>query len=193
MRRLAAAVTALIAGAIVLGGCGRDDFTPAAAGMEPSETAAFNEADVAFAQGMIPHHQQAIEMARLAADRAASPEVKALATDIEAAQGPEIALMTGWLQLWGAAVPEDTAGMEHPGMEVPGMMSQADMQALEQASGAEFDRMFLDMMIRHHEGALEMARTEQADGQNADALALARQIETTQAVEIDAMRELLGS
>jgi uncharacterized protein (DUF305 family) len=78
-------------------------------------------------------------------------------------------------------------------MGMPGMMSAEDMKSLEGSSGAGFDRMFVQMMIKHHEGAIEMARTEQANGKNADAIALAKQIEKAQAAEIAVMRGLLGA
>lgn len=100
--------------------------------------------------------------------------------------------MTGWLRSWGQDVPDDMAGMDHGTVEMPGMMSDAEMQALEQATDVGFDRMFLQMMIEHHEGAIEMAGSEQADGQNPDAIALAGQVEAAQTSEIAQMRELLG-
>jgi uncharacterized protein (DUF305 family) len=197
-KSLALAATALAA-ALALAGCGGTDRATST-GPTPSPGAAqsFNNADVTFAQGMIPHHRQAVAMAKLAADRAANPEVKKLAGGIEKAQGPEIDTMTGWLQAWGRPVPQDTTGtghgdMGHGAMTMPGMMSAEDMRGLQGASGAHFDRMFLQMMIKHHEGAIEMARTEQANGRYADAIALAKQIETAQTAEIAVMKGLLGS
>jgi uncharacterized protein (DUF305 family) len=156
-------------------------------------TAAFNDADVTFAQGMIPHHRQAVEMAELAETRAQRPEVKQLAAQIKAAQDPEIQTMTGWLNEWGEDVPEDMEG--HGAMDsgdMPGMMSSEDMDKLEAAKGAAFDAGFLEMMIEHHQGAIEMAKTEQKDGEYADAKQLAATIEKTQAAEIATMRRLLG-
>lgn len=153
----------------------------------------FNDADVTFAQQMIPHHQQATEMAALAEGRTQNADVLALAEQIAAAQGPEIETMQGWLEDWGADQGEHGGG-DHgamPGMD--GMMSAEQMAALEAASGAEFDDAFLTMMVEHHEGAVEMALTEQEDGQNAEAVALAGQIVETQTAEIETMRALLGS
>jgi uncharacterized protein (DUF305 family) len=201
MRRgpLVLASVALAATATVTA-CGSDGDSPSASA--PSTTASVaevggehNAADVTFAQMMIPHHQQAVEMARLARDRAADPAVKALAEQIEAAQAPEIETMTGWLAAWGepTAPPSGGMGGGHDMAAMPGMMSAEDMVGLEAVSGADFDRMFLTMMIRHHEGAIEMARTEQSDGRFPDAVALARTIETTQVAEIETMRELLGN
>lgn len=176
----------LAASLLTLAACGNDDN---------DTTAGHNDADVTFAQQMIPHHQQAIEMAELAETRAESQQVKDLAADIEAAQDPEIEAMTGWLESWGEDVPDDSmAGMDHGDMstdDMPGMMSADDMAAMEAASGAEFDQMFLTMMIDHHEGAIEMARTEQAEGEYADAVKLAEGIESAQAEEIRTMQGLL--
>lgn len=162
----------------------------------PSESAAseatgnFNDADVAFATNMIPHHRQAVEMAQLAQGRTKNAKVLDLAGAIEAAQDPEIELMSGWLTAWGAPVPEDMGGHDMSG-SMPGMMDMSDMEALKSASGAEFDEMFLKMMIEHHRGAVEMATTEQTDGKNPDAVALAGKIEEAQTEEIATMQELL--
>ncbi len=179
----------LAASLLTLAACGNDDGTDAGAG--------HNDADVTFAQQMIPHHQQAIEMAELAETRASSQEVKDLAADIKGAQGPEIATMTGWLESWGEDVPSnDMSGMDHGNMAgdaMAGMMSEEEMAELGAVSGADFDQMFLTMMIEHHEGAIEMAQTEQEDGENSDAIALAEDIEAAQTSEIATMNELLDS
>ncbi len=181
--------TALLAASLTLAACGNEDGTDNSAG--------HNDADVTFAQQMIPHHEQAIEMAELAETRAESQEVKDLAADIEAAQDPEIETMTGWLESWGEDVPDNSmSGMDHGDMssdDMPGMMSEADMAELEAASGAEFDQMFLTMMIEHHEGAIEMAKTEQSEGEYADAVELAEDIEAAQTEEIQTMQGLLKS
>lgn len=161
---------------------------------QPQGQADHNQADVTFAQGMVPHHQQAIDMARMATDRAESPEVKNLAQQIEAAQGPEIEKLNGWLQGWGASAPSGSMpGMDH-GMHGTGggMMSSEEMGQLGQVQGAEFDRMFLTMMIKHHEGAITMAQTELAQGQFAEAKQMAQQIVDTQQAEINTMKRLLG-
>lgn len=187
----------LLAGSLTLTACG-DSETGAGS---PENSADFNDADVTFAQAMIPHHQQAVAMAELADAQASSPEVKQLAAEIEAAQGPEIETMTSWLEEWGAEVPDSADGMDHGSMDgmegmdledMPGMMTDQQMSDLDEATGATFDRLFLTMMIAHHQGAVEMAETEISDGQNADAVALAEQIEATQTEEIATMQELLG-
>ncbi|MEV4020434.1 DUF305 domain-containing protein [Nonomuraea angiospora] len=193
----AGAVLALVAGC---GGAGSgstepDTATmpssaPAATTASASPAAAFNDADVMFAQMMIPHHQQAVEMADLAGTRAADKEVKELAAKIKAAQDPEIQTMKGWLTAWGKPMPSE--GMDH-GMDhdMPGMMSEDDMKKLEAAKGGAFDRQFAELMIAHHNGAIQMARTEQAQGSNAEAKELAKTIETAQQAEVAQLREIL--
>ncbi len=161
----------------------------------PSATADFNDADVTFAQDMIPHHRQATKMAALAETRTDTTAVLDLASAIQAAQGPEIDIMTSWLTSWDEAVPEEGDGMgdmDHSS-SMPGMMTDDQLADLEAASGAGFDQMFLTMMLEHHEGAVEMAKAEQADGKNADAKALAASIQKEQTAEIARMRDLLGS
>ncbi|TFV43962.1 DUF305 domain-containing protein [Blastococcus sp. TF02A-35] len=187
---------AILAGALALTACSDDSVashtdsmgsgSAASTSTSASEEAAFNDADVTFAQGMIPHHQQAIEMAQMASERAEDPRVLDLASRIEAAQQPEIETLTGWLKEWGV---EDNGmgGMDHGG----GMMSEDDMNALMAASGAEFDRLFLEQMIEHHTGAVEMATTEAGEGQDTEALAMANDIRDTQNAEIAEMRQLL--
>lgn len=150
----------------------------------------YNDADVMFAQGMIPHHAQALEMAQLAEAREAGPEVTNLAAQIEAAQDPEIQLMTGWLEDWEQDVPDltlDHSAMDHGN----GMMTADQMTALGQATGDEFDRMFLELMIEHHEGAIAMSETELSEGANDQAKDLAQEITNAQQAEIDHMQELL--
>ncbi|OLR95059.1 DUF305 domain-containing protein [Actinokineospora bangkokensis] len=147
-----------------------------------------NDADVAFAQQMIPHHRQAVEMADLVQGRTTTPQVVDLATRIKGAQDPEINTMTTWLQSWGA--PTDEHGMDHGSRPMSGMMTDDQMTTLRAATGAAFDKQWLTLMTAHHEGAIDMAKTELKDGQNPDAKALARTITTTQQSEIDEMRAL---
>lgn len=157
-----------------------------------------NDADVMFAQMMVPHHTQATEMAKLAETRASSPEVKALAAKIAAAQQPEIDKMNTWLDDWGTGTSSDSsmAGMDHGSMNdsgsMTGMMSEDDMTSLAAMSGAEFDKTFLTMMIEHHTGAISMAEDEMKNGKNADALALATSIQVTQQAEVNEMKALLN-
>lgn len=157
-----------------------------------SASADHNEADVTFAQSMIPHHEGALEMAKLAPTRAADQRVKDLATKIEAAQTPEIELMRGWLKDWDAA--GDGGGMDMGGSGDSGAsgMNKEEMTELEEAKGAEFDTMFLTAMIGHHKSAVKMAETEIADGKFPAALELARKIKTAQEAEITEMETLLA-
>ena len=200
--RLVRLAGGLMAGAIVLAGCSNDgegsstgssSESSAAADTSANDSTVHNDADVTFVQGMLPHHEGALAMAQLADGRASDPRVIDLADRIEAAQGPEIETMTGWLEEWGEPLPEeDMGGMDHGsgGMDMEGM-SEEDMTALDSASGAEFDRMFLEMMIPHHQGAVDMAETEIATGSDQDAVDMAREIVESQTAEIEEMQTLL--
>ncbi|NES14794.1 MULTISPECIES: DUF305 domain-containing protein [Micromonospora] len=203
LARRAALAGATVTAALVLAACGGDHSTsgsgrdvPGMGGTgtpAPGASASFGDADVMFAQMMIPHHQQAVQMAELAESRAADPELKRLAAQIKGAQAPEITTMSGWLTAWGRPVPSASAGHGMPEMDhgMPGMMSDADMTKLAAASGTDFDRQFLTMMIAHHEGAITMAKDELAQGANPDAKALAQRIVAAQQGEIDTMRKML--
>ncbi|WP_164700015.1 DUF305 domain-containing protein [Modestobacter sp. KNN46-3] len=185
--RLARLTGGLIAGAVVLTGCAGEDGSAADAGSATAQAEGFNDADVAFAQGMIPHHEGALTMAEVAVDRAEDPRVRDLAERIEAGQEPEIDLMTGWLEEWGQPVePDSMDGMDHGGMDMDGM-DMADMPP----AGADFDRMWLQSMIEHHDGAVVMAGTEIDEGQDDEAVDLARAIAETQTQEIEEMQRLL--
>jgi uncharacterized protein (DUF305 family) len=150
------------------------------------------DADVMFAQMMIPHHEQAIELADIALDPTveASDDVKTLATAIKAAQDPEVEMMTTMLQSWGEPLFLDE-GMDHSSM-MSGMVSSDDMAELETLRGPEFDTAWLKAMIAHHEGAIDMANDVIEDGDDADTAELARKIIDGQAVEIETMKGLLG-
>ncbi len=149
---------------------------------------AHNQADVTFAQSMIPHHKEAVAMAQLAPSRANSPQVKTLATEIQGAQDPEITTMTGWLTSWSQ--PTEMAGMDMSSM--PGMMSATEMADLGKLSDAAFDRQFLTMMTKHHQGAVQMATTELSQGQYPAAKSLAQSIMKSQTAEIARMKTLLA-
>lgn len=182
MRTRVTTVLCATGAAALLAACASDNVTSAAD---------HNAADVTFATEMIPHHRQAVEMAELAATRASSIEVVALAEEIAGAQDPEIEIMSGWLEAWGAPIPEEMGGMDMSGM--PGMMSEEQMQDLAGSTGAVFDEMFLEMMIEHHTGAIQMAQTEQRQGRNPEAIDLAVQIERAQTAEIETMQDLLDA
>ncbi len=165
------------------------DATPTTAA--PKGGGTFNDADTKFAQMMIPHHQQAVEMATLAETQAADPELKKLAAQIKAAQGPEITTMSGWLATWGQ--PTLTPGGHNmPGMGgMPGLLSDAELDQLRAAKGVDFDRMFARMMIAHHNGAIIMARDCQTKGSNTAAKALAAAIEKAQSTEVEQLQKIL--
>ncbi|MCV7154046.1 DUF305 domain-containing protein [Mycolicibacterium pyrenivorans] len=201
------------------GGSGNDPQTSAATSAAPSSAATgsdsaqdHNDSDVMFTQGMIPHHQQAIEMSdMLLAKPDIAPDVVTLANDIKAAQSPEIEQMQGWLDQWGVSgamppgeMPADMPGHDMPAHEMPGgggmpamtghgMMSQADMAALRDAQGTEASRLYLTHMITHHEGAIMMAQQETDGGKYPQALELARAIMDSQQKEITTMREMLDA
>ncbi|MBB5912638.1 uncharacterized protein (DUF305 family) [Nocardia transvalensis] len=146
----------------------------------------FTDADVSFLEMMYPHHAQAVEMAKLVPGRSQNQQLIALAADVEKAQAPEMRQFTELLGSFGKPAP---GAMGH---EMPGMMSHDQMSALENATGPEFDRMWMRMMIDHHQGAIDMANTELAQGVNPDAKALAQAIVTAQQAEIQQMRGMLG-
>ncbi|MEU2180328.1 DUF305 domain-containing protein [Streptomyces thermolilacinus] len=198
--RRTAALAAAGGAALVLAACGGGGDSSAGhdghSTKSPSASASasqgqHNAADVTFAKGMVPHHRQAIEMADLAPSRAESAEVKKLAADIKKAQDPEIKTLSGWLTSWGEEVPAEGA-MDHSMHGGRGMMTAEEMQQLKDSSGKAFDTAFMEMMIKHHEGAVEMAKTEQADGAYAPAKEMAGQIITSQSAEIEQMNKLLG-
>lgn len=162
------------------------------------EDADFNATDVAFAQGMIPHHGQAVQMADMALATSTNPKIQALAEQIKAAQSPEIEQMTTWLTDWDQSVPDPNAmmddNMDHSGgMMMSGMMSAADMARLENATGTDFDRMFLEMMVLHHEGAIEMAEQQLAEGKNQAVKDLSQAVITGQQAEIEEMNALIAA
>ncbi|MEV7415510.1 DUF305 domain-containing protein [Streptomyces sp. NPDC089919] len=204
--RRAARAAATAVAALLLAACGSGgDGSPAghaADGAAVSATpsapaAAHNDADVAFSTGMIPHHRQAVAMAELAPGRAASAEVKALAEQIRQAQAPEITTMSGWLKAWGRPVPQPagTGHAGHDGMSgmtgTDGMMTAAEMTALSKSSGPAFDKAFLGLMVEHHRGAVQMARTELAQGADPASKKLAQSVVDAQTSEITRMKKLL--
>ena len=154
----------------------------------------FNAADVQFAQSMIPHHQQAVEMADIALDPTveAGAQVHDLATRIKGAQDPEIAMMSGWLTSWEQPMQMDAVMSQGMPM-TDGMMTDAEMTSLHNVKGAAFDTMWMQMMIRHHTGAIAMAQTLKASGTNADVIALADQVITAQQSEVDEMKAIVGT
>ena len=210
MWRRAILIGAGAVAALVIAGCSSDDSAAGhATGHESSAATSataeqnaedHNDADVMFAQQMIPHHQQAVEMSDIVLARnGVDPRVTDLATAIKAAQGPEIKEMQGWLGQWGnPPMPPMKSGEGHSGHDMGGMsgdamglMSDEEMAALRNADGVEASRLFLTGMIGHHEGAIDMAQNEIKDGKFAPAVDMARAIVKSQQEEIDTMKGLL--
>ncbi|WP_369370498.1 DUF305 domain-containing protein [Promicromonospora sp. Populi] len=216
---------AVLAPALVLSACGPDEeptpvSTPSSVVLQPgkpgeaAETIApedyegapaqapFSEADADFLTDMIWHHSQAIEVAQLAPERAASEQLKTFATRIDVVQDSEIDLMSGWLEENEYPVPVtvesgDGSGPRapehgHDAAEMPGMLTDAELADLEDASGAQFDRLFLEGMIKHHEGALTMCEEVAASGSEERVLELANNIAADQMAEIDRLDQMLA-
>lgn len=199
-RSLLCRAAAVTAAALALAACGSNsDSSTGHDGHSPQSPAVSvsasqgqrNAADVAFAQGMIPHHRQAVEMAALASSRAGSAEVKKLAGDIRKAQDPEIKTLSQWLTSWDEKVPTE-GSMNHSPHGMDGMVSSEEMDRLENSSGEEFDAVFMEMMIKHHEGAVVMAKAEQEEGAYQPAKHMANTVVSSQTDEIKQMNKLLG-
>ena len=181
---------------LTAGACGGED-DPAA---RDDSGAAYNDADVAFATSMIPHHAQALAMVEMTQGRELDPELAALTEQVRDAQAPEIETMADWLTAWGEPVPDTMRDHAHAdddmGMadsDMPGMMTGEELDELEAAPGDSFEQMWLAMMIEHHEGAIEMAEQEIEDGKFPGAIDLAESIIESQQAEIDQMEQMLGS
>ncbi len=200
-------VTAALAASLGLAGCAANagsgnsmpmdhgsstpmSSTMPGAGMSPSAGEDHNQADIMFAQMMIPHHAQAVEMSGIILDKQDVPaEVTALATKIKAAQAPEIEQMTGWLQGWN--VP--TTMSDHTGHGMTGMVDDAGIDKLKSATGTDAARLFLQQMIGHHEGAIDMAQQEISAGKSPEAVKLGHDIVGAQQAEITQMKQLLAT
>lgn len=206
MKYRIATLAALAAAVTTLSACGsssQPSSTTQPSSAAPSSTssaaATHNAADVTFATDMIPHHSQAIVMADMALSKATNADVKTLAAQIKAAQDPEITTMTGWLKAWGKPVPSASTststsmtgmnGMDDTSSSM-GMMSDSDMATLDKTSGVSFDRMWVTMMITHHQGAVAMSKTELASGQYKGAKTLAQSIITSQTAQIGKLETL---
>jgi uncharacterized protein (DUF305 family) len=189
--RIVAGVAAL-ATALVVSSCTKaeDHSAHASSTATTSEqVAAHNAHDIMFAQMMIPHHQQAVDLAALVPDRSTNPAVVKLAATISGEQQPEITAMKALLVQWDV---EPNAASDHSDMPVAGMVDDATMAKLQSLKGAEFDALWLQSMISHHQGAIEMAGGEVAGGQNVDMITMAKNIVTAQQAEIDQMKQMLG-
>ena len=202
---------AALALATTLGLAGCSDDMAGMEGMAPSSSAPqsttpsastsssvsveFNDADVMFVQMMIPHHEQAVAMSdTLLKKSGVNPEVTALAEQIKAAQQPEIDTMKSFLTAWGEEEMGDgmggMGGMDHGGDD--GMATDAEMKEFEAADGAAGQKMYLEMMTAHHQGAITMAQDEIRDGKNPEAVQMAKDIVAAQEQEITTMKGLLA-
>ena len=195
--RTIALISSALTATLFLAGCSTGPSqdggnTGATSAPSAAESASFNLDDQMFATMMIPHHQQAVEMADLVLSKSDIDErVVELAQQIKAAQDPEIAIMEGWLTSWGVDYDSsDSSGMDGMG---DGMMSEADMGQLQQAEGSEASRLFLEQMIEHHEGAIDMAQIQIDSGQYPAAIELAGEIVSAQTDEIAIMRAILDT
>jgi uncharacterized protein (DUF305 family) len=194
----AALTAATLSAAMMLGACSTNDNMPGmghgTASAHPSsaaKSADFNDADVMFAQRMIPHHDQAVAMSDIIlAKPRIKPDVQALANQIKAAQQPEIDSMNGWLKAWGRDFSPGIGSGHHDNSG--GMATTEEMYQLDQADGATAQTMYLQMMIKHHLGAITMAKTEIDTGKNPAAIQMANNIVTTQRREIATMNSLLA-
>ena len=193
--RLIAAVCAVL----LVSGCGGGQNSGEESAGSPSpespvitgNPAGYNSADITFATLMIKHHQQAIELADLTPQRTDNQALLKLANTISAEQQPEIDTMKALLVQWGADPTMGDHGM-HGGSAMQGMVDDATMTKLKSLNGPEFDTLWLQSMIAHHQGAIEMAKTEIAKGQSADLTTMAKSIVTSQQAEIDQMKQMLG-
>lgn len=190
--------------ALALTACGSDEEEQVLSDSEHSDQ------DVAFATDMVQHHAQALSMVDLTLERPLDPEVAALAEQVREAQAPEIELMTDWLVDWDEEVPatmrdhsnaghgdhsaaEALEGMgEDGGSGMPGMLTAEQLAALEDAGDSEFEDLWLELMIAHHEGAVEMAEQQAAEGTYRPAVELAEDVVASQTAEIEQMRALRG-
>lgn len=169
------ALTALFA--VIVAGCSSSK----------SDSPTYNDADVSFLQMMYPHHAQAVDMAKMVPSRSQNQELITLAKNVENAQAPEMQQITKLLASFGKPAPSAT--MDHA---MAGIMSQDQMTELAGLSGPAFDKMWMRMMVEHHQGAIDMSNTELKNGTNADARALAQSIATAQQGEIDQMNKMLA-
>jgi len=190
----ATALLVALTTATVVSSCataGREDHSVHASATSTEQVAAHDADDVQFAQLMIPHHEQAIELAAMVPDRSTNPDVVALAAKIAGEQQPEISTMKALLQQWNVKPESHESG--HAGMAMEGMVDDATMVKFDSLKGADFDTLWLQSMISHHQGAIGMAKTEIADGKSADLVTLAKNIVTAQQAEIDQMKQILGA
>lgn len=185
---LALSVASALFSTMALSGCAPADSGNVSEHAESTHgegSTRFSSNEIMFAQMMIPHHQQAVDLGTLADTRAQNPDVIALAAQIKAEQAPEIAEMQKWLTEAGSP-----ADMGHS-MHMDGMLTEAQMAAIEKSTGAEFDRLFLEAMIEHHRGAVDMAKSVTSSS-NSRAHDLGHAIHDSQTAQIETLKQLLA-
>lgn len=215
-QRIAVVATAVALAACGLAGCsGGDDKKPDAGQKqtvlqpgrpgEPNKTAVLGpspakpptDAEVRFVQMMIPHHQQAVEMSVLAPGQASNAKVKALADRIDKGQAGEISAMQSWLKSVGKSTAGNGGGhgghggRKDPHAGMPGMATPEQMTQLREAKGAAFDKLYLQLMITHHQGALTMVKDVLDKGTNVTVQEMAKEVQSSQLAEINRMRDLM--
>jgi uncharacterized protein (DUF305 family) len=188
--RFATLIAAVVVAVGVLTACGGSPgrHTAGPSANQTSVPADHNAADIAFARNMIPHHEQAVQMAQMVPTNTTDRQVIALANQIIATQLPEVQALRAKLMQW----PETQDTHDARGRDGPGMVDQATMDKLQSLGGAEFDRLWLTSMIAQHRGAVAMAQDELAHGRDADVMYLARTIIANQQAEINQMQQMLG-
>ncbi|MGO4444256.1 DUF305 domain-containing protein [Mycobacterium sp. 2YAF39] len=200
--RFAAVLIALCAALFLTACSGSDEKTDATKTDDAASTAAppgFNAQDHEFATMMIPHHQQAIELAGMVSDRSTDPDLIALAAKISAEQDPEIKALRVFLVQWDENPDDNTSqggddgghGGDGGHGAMAGMVDEATMAKLQTLNGAEFETLWLQSMISHHQGAIDMAEAEVANGQNIDIKRMAQTMIDTQQAEITQMNQML--
>ncbi|MFJ4220520.1 DUF305 domain-containing protein [Curtobacterium luteum] len=187
------AIAAALTLGLTLAGCSTSNSgSDAGSSSSTSAALAHNDQDVMFAQMMLPHHQQAVEMSDmlLAKGSGVDTGVTDLAKQIKAEQSPEIKQLTGWLEGWGEPAESEHSGMGH---SMSGMMSDSDMNGLDQASAKDAAKLYLEQMVQHHKGAVDMAKTEVDKGKNTKAVAMAKSIVSSQTEQITQLQDMLAS
>lgn len=190
--RTLAIAAALTLGLTIAGCSAGNSSSDAGASSSTSAASAHDDQDVMFAQMMLPHHKQAVEMSDmlLAKGSGVDTGVTDLAKQIKAEQSPEINQLTSWLKGWDEPTESEHSGMGH---SISGMMSDSDMNDLDQASAEDAAKLYLEQMVQHHKGAVDMAKTEVDKGKNTDAVAMAKSIVSSQTEQITQMQDMLAS
>jgi uncharacterized protein (DUF305 family) len=192
--RRRAVLLAALATALPLTACTSEPArTKAASAASSAPAAAYNDQDVLFLQMMVTHHEQGLEMASLAADRAERKQVRTLAAAVKATESEELKLMTSWLKKWSKPTTSDAASNAHLHHGAAPATGAKELKALRKTKGAGFEPAFLNLFIGHQGSAVEMARAEQSKGASPVAKAFAGRVVESRTAEIQQMLRLLNS